>query len=72
MEAAGFSEVRDIYSEENVEIKKECIGHVQKRGGSALRKLKEKKGLGGKRKLTDVLIDRLQNYFCKHDVTASL
>ena len=44
----GFSEVQDVYSKENVEVvKKECVGHVQKRVGSALQKLKENKGLGG-------------------------
>ena len=43
--------------------KKECIGHVQKRVGTALRKLKrENPGLGGKGKLTDGTIDKLQNY----------
>ena len=44
--------------------KKECVGHVQKRLGTALRKLKkEKKGLGGKGKLTDSMIDKMQNYY---------
>lgn len=43
--------------------KRKCIGHVQKRVGTALRKLKhETPGLGGKGKLTDGLIDKLQNY----------
>lgn len=42
----------------------ECIGHVQKRVGTALRKLKrENPGLGGKGKLTDSQIDKLQNYY---------
>ena len=36
--------------------KKECVGHVQKRIGTALQKLKkENKGIGGKGKLTDTL-----------------
>ena len=40
--------------------KKECVGHVQKRMGSRLRKLKkDTKGLGGKGKLTDKLITEL-------------
>ena len=44
--------------------KKECVGHVQKRVGTALRKLKkENKGIGGKGKLTDAMIDKLQNYY---------
>lgn len=45
-------------------VKQECIGHVQKRVGTALRKLKkDNPGLGGKGKLTDVRIDKLQNYY---------
>ena len=54
-----------MYVAEDVEVvKKECVGHVQKQVGSALRKLKkENKGLAGKGKLTDALIDRLQNYY---------
>ena len=46
--------------------KKECVGHVQKRVGTALRKLKkENKVIGGKGKLhvTDAMIDKLQNYY---------
>ena len=39
-------------------------GHVQKRVRSALRKLKKRtKGLGEKRKPTNAMIDRLQNYY---------
>ncbi|GFW33769.1 uncharacterized protein TNCV_4052181 [Trichonephila clavipes] len=39
-------------------------GHIQKRVGSRLRKLKLKqKGLGGRGKLTDSFIDKLQNYY---------
>ncbi|GBN99854.1 hypothetical protein AVEN_13722-1 [Araneus ventricosus] len=46
------------------EEKSECIGHVQKRVGSRLRKLKKKrKRLGSKEKLTDKFIDKLQNYY---------
>lgn len=45
-------------------VKKECIGHVQKRMGTRLRKLKkEKRGLGGKGKLTDKLINELTVYY---------
>ena len=51
------------YPEKRV-LKRECIGHVQKRVGTRLRKLKKNiKGLGGKGKLTEALIDRLQNYY---------
>ncbi|GBM74675.1 hypothetical protein AVEN_58516-1 [Araneus ventricosus] len=51
-----------MYGEDTV-TKLKCIGHIQKRAGSRLRKLKkETKGLGGKGKLTDNFIDKLQNY----------
>ena len=47
-----------------VRAKQECIEHIQKRVGTALRKLKkENPGLGGKGKLTDSLIDKMQNYY---------
>ena len=47
-----------------VHEKLECIGHVQKRMGAALRNLRrEKKETRGKGKLTDRMIDRLQNYY---------
>ena len=55
-----------IVAVENIyEVKKlECVGHVQKRVGTRLRKLKQEvKGIGGKGKLTNVNIDRLQNYY---------
>jgi len=51
------AEVKDIYDGHPVS-KSECVG-------SRLRRLKEinQKGLGGRGKLTDTMIDRLQNYF---------
>ncbi|GFX56422.1 uncharacterized protein TNCV_73681 [Trichonephila clavipes] len=58
----GFS-VKDTHGKDSV-TKYECIGHVQKRVGARLRKLKSKnKNLSGKGKLTDSFIDRLQNYY---------
>ena len=55
--------VENIYNGIKVQ-KLECIGHVQKRVGNRLRKLKTRvKGLGGKGKLTNAIIDRLQNYY---------
>ena len=54
--------------------KEECVGHVQKRLGTALRKYKkDKKGnklsdgksVGGKGWLTDKIIDQMQNYYGK-------
>jgi hypothetical protein len=51
--------------------KLECVGHVQKRVGNRLRKLKstdktklaDGKTLGGKGRLTDKSINKLQNYY---------
>ena len=61
----GFNEVENTYVDRGVRVvKRECVGHVQKRVGTALRKLKkDKKGLVGRGKLTDTIIDRLQNYY---------
>ena len=40
----SFNVVKDVYKEHNVEVvKKECVGHVQKRLGTALWKLKKRK-----------------------------
>lgn len=62
-DSKGFMEVKNIYGKNSVS-KLECIGHVQKRVGSRLRKLKKtQKGLGGKGKVTDKFIDKLQNYY---------
>ena len=57
------------------EIKKEeCVGHVQKRLGTALRKYKKDnkgkkladgKTVGGKGRLTDKVINKMQNYYGK-------
>ena len=53
--------VMNIYPGKTVN-KKQCIGHVQKRVGNRLLLLKKKvKGLGGRGKLTKVIINRLQN-----------
>lgn len=53
-------------------VKKECIGHVQKRMGSRLRRLKKKSGktklsdgkpIGGKGRLTNAAINDIQLYY---------
>lgn len=62
-DSKAYAAVKDIYGKDSVK-KYECIGHIQKRVGSRLRKLKQKqKGLGGRGKLTDMFIDKLQNYY---------
>ena len=55
--------VKDVYSDAGIEVaKQECIGYVQKRVGTVLRKLKkETPGIGGKGKSTDGMIDKMQN-----------
>lgn len=59
------------YGEVAIE-KLECIGHVEKRMGTRLRRLKDsyknqklddKKSLGGRGRLTDAVIDQLQHYY---------
>ena len=59
-DSKSFSRVKGVYEDAGIEMeKKECIGHVQKRVWTALRKLKrENPGLGGKGKLTDSQIDK--------------
>lgn len=57
---------------DNVIAKLECVGHVQKRMGSRLRSLKKRSGknkledgksIGGRGRLTDKVIDKLQVYY---------
>ena len=56
---------------ENYNGKLECVGHIQKRVGARLRKLKSNsksnlsdgKPIGGKGRLTDKIINKMQNYF---------
>ncbi|XP_071568778.1 uncharacterized protein [Temnothorax nylanderi] len=67
-----FKGILDAEPYENFTVvKKECIGHVQKRMGTRLRALvKKEKGLSGKGKLTGKLIDELSIYYglaiCRH------
>ena len=63
-DSKAFPAVKDTYGPKKAIVKKECIGHYQKRVGNRLRKLKDKnKSLGGRGRLTDTKIDTLQNYF---------
>ena len=62
-DSISFSSVENIYSGIKV-TKYECIGHVQKRMGNRLRKMRKTvKGLGGTGRLNDKMIDKLQNYY---------
>ncbi|GFV90367.1 uncharacterized protein TNCV_4380821 [Trichonephila clavipes] len=62
-DSKGHASVKDIYGKNNV-AKYEYIGHIQKRLGTNMRKLKSKrKDLGGRGKLADAFIDKLQNYY---------
>lgn len=71
----AFSSVIADKPYEDVEISKlECVGHIQKRMGSRLRRLKNKmrgiklsdgKPLSGRGRLTDAVIDSFQVYYGK-------
>ena len=76
-DSKSYEKVQNVYNGKHV-IKYECIGYYQKRVSNRLRKLQSKtEGLGGKNKLkcvkgkkqkaksrlTDSVIDKLQNYF---------
>lgn len=61
-----------VYGSDCEIVKKECVGHVQKRMGTALRnlkkdwgkrKLRDGKTIGGKGRLTDKKIDLIQTYY---------
>lgn len=43
-------------------LREDCINHMAKRLSSGIEELKVNRGLGGKRKLTNVLIKKLTNY----------
>uniref|UniRef100_A0A0B7BM11 Mutator-like transposase domain-containing protein n=1 Tax=Arion vulgaris TaxID=1028688 RepID=A0A0B7BM11_9EUPU len=72
-DSASFKKVLETKPYGNLEVEKlECVGHIQKRCGTRLRKLKnenkrlkldDRKGLGGIGRLTDKKIDTLQNYY---------
>ena len=59
----AFSAVANVYGDEDKVKKQECIGHIQKRFGSRLRKLKKNVPGLGKLGLNDSVIDKLQNYY---------
>ncbi|GFY06471.1 uncharacterized protein TNCV_412211 [Trichonephila clavipes] len=62
-DSKGYASVKYIYAKNTV-AKYECIGHIQKRVGTKLRKLKfKRKDLGSRGKLTVAFIDKLQNYY---------
>ena len=72
-DSKGHAAVRhmQVYGDIDV-VKEECVGHVQKRVGKSLRDLKQRlgsqklaegKSIGGRGRLTDKLIDSLQNYY---------
>ncbi|GFU64614.1 uncharacterized protein TNCV_2682471 [Trichonephila clavipes] len=67
------------YGDDHLIQKIECVGHLQKRMGTRLRKLKivyskkklsDGKTIGGKGRLTDSLIDKLAHYY-GHNVTVN-
>ena len=62
-DSKSFSAVENVYKEEYdvVVKKKECVGRWARSKTSWHRQ--ETKGLGGKGKLTDSMIDKMQNYY---------
>ncbi|XP_071629501.1 uncharacterized protein [Temnothorax longispinosus] len=65
-DAKTFSAIQNIqpYGPDFQIFKGECVGHVQKRMGSRLRNVKKaEKGLGGRGKLTDILIKELTLHY---------
>ena len=78
----SFSVVKDTCLEKYGELytitKEECVGHIQKRMGSVLREYKRKmksiklsdgKGVSDAGRLTDHLLDKIQNNYREHFVT---
>ncbi|GFW38449.1 uncharacterized protein TNCV_1333021 [Trichonephila clavipes] len=73
MEVEAYKAVLESKPYKDVNIEKlECVGHVEKRMGTQLRalklklkgkKLEDKKSLGGRNRLTDAEIDKLQRYY---------
>ena len=74
----SFRKVKDAveqkYGERYIVSKEDCVGHVQKRMGTALRRFKKEKSgsrlsdgksVGGKGRLTDAIIDKIQGYYGK-------
>ena len=77
-DSSSFGRVRDAmekkYGRDYVVQKEECVGHVQKRLGTALRKYKNNmkgqklsdgKGVKGRGRLTGNMMDKMQNYYGK-------
>ena len=75
-DSGSFSSVKDACFEKYGDIytitKEECVGHIQKRIGSGLREYKRKKkgmklsdgkSVAGAGRLTDLLIDKIQNNY---------
>lgn len=60
-----YKAIQDLnpYGDECPVLKNECVGHVEKRMGTRLRNVEKEKKLGGKGKLTDVLIQKLTKYY---------
>ena len=51
----------DPYGDKCTVIKNECVGHVQKRMGTRLRNKRKQEKLGGKKRLTETLIKKINN-----------
>ena len=66
------SAMKDKYGDKYLVTKEECVGHIQKRLGAAIKKYKNSKkglkladgkGVGGRNRLTDAVCDSMQNFY---------
>ncbi|XP_070536304.1 uncharacterized protein [Ptychodera flava] len=72
-DSAAYQSVKDVYASDNIIVQKEdCVGHIQKRMGTHLRKLVDKykggkledgKGLTGRNRLTNQMINAFQVFY---------
>ena len=58
----------DPYGDKCTVTKNECVGHVQKRMGTRLRNKRKQEKLGGKKRLTETLIKKINNLLRSGDL----
>ncbi|XP_070532674.1 uncharacterized protein [Ptychodera flava] len=72
-DSAAYQSVKDVYADDGIQVEKQdCVGHIQKRMGTHLRKLVEKykggkledgKSLTGRNRLTNQMINAFQVFY---------
>ena len=67
-----FEKLQEKFGDQYTIVKEKCQGYIQKTMGTALRELKKKKkgmklidgkSIGGRNRLTDNVIDKIQNHY---------